>query len=330
MAIAWVDRMEDVSGREWDLVLSRSVRPSPFLSRHFMVPWARIFAAGREKRICRWIREGEPAGFLFLCLCDAGRGWELLGGEQVSDSLDAVVVSGREEEFWSEFLKASRDLFSSRPLLLPNLVEGSPTIDCLPRVCADLGYRFGKEEMDRSPYVPLPSSFEDYLSLLEKKERHELRRKIRKAEEAAPGISFRLTRAGEEFERDFPSFLALHRKSRSGKAAFMDDRMEGFFREMAEGFLSAGRLRLAFLTGGTGDVAAAFQIAWNGSLLLYNSGFDPSRRDISPGLVLLARCIEDAIRDGFREYDFLRGRERYKYDLGGKDRRVYRATVRRP
>ncbi|MBK5094775.1 MAG: GNAT family N-acetyltransferase, partial [Deltaproteobacteria bacterium] len=39
-------------------------------------------------------------------------------------------------------------------------------------------------------------------------------------------------------------------------------------------------------------------------------------------------CIEDAIGDGFREYDFLRGRERYKYDLGGRDRIVYRATVR--
>ncbi len=328
MGLSWTDRMEDVSPQEWDFVLSRSVRPSPFLSRHFLAPWAKAFAAGHRKRIYRWIRNGEPGGLLFLCLCDSGRGWELLGGEQVSDSLDALVISGREAEFWSEFLASSRDLLSHAPLLLPSLVEGSPTIACLPRLCSDLGYSFRMEEMDRSPYVPLPASFEEYLSLLGKKERHELRRKIRRASVAVPGLSFRLTRTRKEFERDFPSFVGLHRQSNTGKAEFMSDRMAGFFREMAEGFLSAGLLRLGFLSREGTDVATALQIAWDGALLLYNSGFDPNYREASPGLVLLARCIEDAIRNGFREYDFLRGGERYKYDLGGRDRIVYRAVVR--
>jgi CelD/BcsL family acetyltransferase involved in cellulose biosynthesis len=137
-----------------------------------------------------------------------------------------------------------------------------------------------------------------------------------------------VTLTGEEFERDFPSFVGLHRQSNIGKAEFMDDRMEGFFREMAEGFLSAGLLRLVFLSRKGVDIASALQIAWDGVLLLYNSGFDPNYREASPGLVLLARSIEDAIRNGFREYDFLRGGERYKYDLGGRDRIVYRAIVR--
>ncbi|NNG46964.1 MAG: GNAT family N-acetyltransferase [Deltaproteobacteria bacterium] len=328
MGLSWTDRMEDVSTQEWDFVLSRSVRPSPFLSRHFLTPWAKTFADGHSKRIYRWVRNGETGGFLFLCLCDSGVGWELLGGEQVSDSLDAIVVSGREEEFWTEFLLSSRDLLSLHPLTLPNLVEGSASIACLPRVCSELGFSFLMEEMDRSPYIPLPSSFEEYLSLLGGKERHELRRKIRRASVEVPGLFFRVTRTREEFERDFPSFVALHRQSHTGKAEFMDDRMVRFFREMAEGFLSAGRLRLAFLSRDGGDMASALHIAWDGALLLYNSGFDPGYREASPGLVLLARCIEDAIRDGFREYDFLRGRERYKYDLGGRDRVVYRATVR--
>src|SRR3990172_2867772 len=164
MGFSWTDRMEEVSAQEWDFVLGRSFRPPPFLSRHFLVPWAKTFAAGHRKRAYRWDRSGEPSGFLFLCLCETGKGWEFLGGEQVSDSLDALVVSGR-------------------------------------------------EEMDQSPYIPLPSSFGEYLQTLGKKERHELRRKIRKAEETTPGLSFRVTRTREEFERDFPSFLSLHPKS---------------------------------------------------------------------------------------------------------------------
>ncbi|MBE0605380.1 MAG: GNAT family N-acetyltransferase, partial [Deltaproteobacteria bacterium] len=59
----------------------------------------------------------------------------------------------------------------------------------------------------------------------------------------------------------------------------------------------------------------------------YNSGYDPERREAQPGLVLIARCIEDALGEGAPEYDFLRGTERYKYDLGGVDRVVYRVTV---
>lgn len=328
MGLSWTARMEEVPAQEWDSVLSRSFRPSPFLSRHFLVPWAKTFAEGHSKRIYRWSRNGEAGGFLFLCLCDREAGWELLGGERVSDSLDALVVSGKEAEFWSEFLVSSRDLLSRQPLLLPNLVEGSPSIACLPRLCSELGFSFLVEQMDRSPYVPLPPSFEEYLLQLERKARHELRRKIRRAEETVPGISFRVTRTREEFDRDFPSFVALHRRSHTDKAAFMDDRMAGFFREMGEGFLSSGRLRLAFLSGKGGDVASALQIACDNSLLLYNSGYEPDYREASPGLVLLARCIEDAIRQGFREYDFLRGGERYKYDLGGRDRVVYRAIVR--
>src|SRR3989304_916570 len=107
MGLSWTDRVEDVSAHAWDSVLVRSFRPSPFLSRPFLAPWAKTLAA--------------------------------------------VVVSGRETEFWSEFLSSSRDFLSSGPLLLPNLVDGSPSIACLPRLCAGLVLSFRLEEMGRAP-----------------------------------------------------------------------------------------------------------------------------------------------------------------------------------
>jgi CelD/BcsL family acetyltransferase involved in cellulose biosynthesis len=331
MGLLLTSLLEEISLEEWDDVLARSFRHSPFLSRRFLVPWAKTFAAGRPLRIARWEREGRAEGFLFLCRRAASDGWELLGGEQVSDSLDALVAAGREAAFWEELLASPRRLLSEGPIHLPNLVEGSPSLSLLPGICRERGVSFLAEEVDRSPFIPLPESFDDYLGRLGKKERHELRRKIRRAAEAEPHLSFRVTGTAEELSSDFSSFVELHRRSQSGKRRFMDDRMAGFFRELAEGFFSAGALRLAFLRGARGDIASAFQIEHDGALLLYNSGFDPEAGDgISPGMVLLARCVEDAIRRGLGEYDFLRGRERYKYDLGGRDRLVYRATLRLP
>lgn len=329
MPLAWTERTGDISLEEWEGVLSRSRIRSPFLSPSFLRPWAEAFARDLPKRFARWDEDGTAKGFLFLCGREGG-GWELLGGDRVSDSLDALVAAGSEGKFWTEVLRASRELLAEGPLCLQCLVEGSPSLPLLPGICEELGIACRVEETDRSPYVPLPERFDAYLERLGKKERHELRRKLRRAEEAEPGLSFRVTGSREEMDRDFPSFVELHRKSHPEKREFMDDRMAEFFREVADRFLTEGRLRLSFLRGRAGDLAAAFQIEHDGSLLLYNSGFDPGRAGTSPGLVLLARCIEDAIRRGLTEYDFLRGRERYKYDLGGRDRIVYRATLSIP
>lgn len=319
--------LEEVPLAAWDGLFSRLAAPSPFLSPRFLRPWHRAFGSECGARAFAWApRGGTIDGLLFLCRLRGG-GWSFLGGEQVADYLDALVAPGMEEAFWRDFLGNGLPVLGGGPLVLPGLVEGTPALQLLPRLCGEAGLACRAEELDRAPFVPLAGSFEEYLSRLGGKERHELRRKIRRAGKVLPGISFRVTRDRAELERDLASFVALHRKSQPDKEKFMDERMEGFFREVAEGFLAAGTLRLAFLSSGGEDVASVFQFRTDGAVLLYNSGYDPARREAHPGLVLLARCIEHAASEGVREYDFLRGTERYKYDLGGIDRIVYRVTV---
>jgi len=118
MGLLIKDRIEDISFEEWDDVLARSVRPSPFLSRRFLVPWAKTFAAGRPLRIARWERGGRAEGFLFLCRRAESEEWELLGSDRVSDSLDAVVAAGMEGEFWAELLRSPREMLAEGPLHL--------------------------------------------------------------------------------------------------------------------------------------------------------------------------------------------------------------------
>lgn len=320
-------RLEEVPEDAWDALLGRIASPFPFLSRHFLLPWRRAFGGERDVRAAVWSPSGGPVeGLLFLHRLPGG-GWTFLGGEEVADYLDAVVAPGLEEAFWKDFLEDGLPALGGGPLNLPGLVEGAASLDVLPRLCRETGRPCRVEEMDRAPFVALPASFEGYLSSLGKKERHELRRKIRRADERLPGLAFRMTRTEGELARDLQSFLDLHRRSHPEKDRFMDDRMAVFFGEIAEGFLRAGTLRLAFLSSGGEDIASVFQFRAGRALLLYNSGYDPARREAQPGLVLIARCIEHALGEGAAEYDFLRGTERYKYDLGGVDRPVYRVTV---
>ncbi|HEY3489961.1 MAG TPA: GNAT family N-acetyltransferase [Candidatus Deferrimicrobiaceae bacterium] len=330
MPISWLDRATDIEAGEWRSVHERSAARSPFLSPSFLLPWEIAFASGRRRRIARWESSGVASGFLFLCeRGDEYPGWELMGGTDVADILDALIVPGMEASFWDAVIGEFGVLLEAGPLVLQNLVAGTPTLEHLALRCAVAGLSLQIEEIERSPCMSLPGSFDEYVEGLDKKARHELRRKMRRAGEALPGISFRVCRDPGEVASAFPAFLDLHRKSHPDKAAFMTEAMAAFFSEVAQRFAEDGTLRLALLSGEPGDVAAAFQIVAGDRLLLYNSGFDPAHRDANAGLVLIARAIERAIAEGFREYDFLRGTERYKYDLGGVDRAVYRATITR-
>ena len=108
----------------------------------------------------------------------------------------------------------------------------------------------------------------------------------------------------------------------------MTPAMERFFRVMTQAFAERGQMRLGLLEHQGSAIGAMLQFDFGGRVHLYNSGYDPAFANDSPGLVTLAHCIRDAIALGRQEYDFLRGTERYKYDLGGRDRAVVR--LRRP
>jgi CelD/BcsL family acetyltransferase involved in cellulose biosynthesis len=328
VSVKWLHEAGGELLAEWQSVLRRSDACSPFISPAFLIPWQRAFAQSRPVRVGRWELGGEASGFLFLCgRGDGLPGWEFMGGTDVSDILDAPVVRGMAPAFWDEMLPAMDELLREGPVQLQSLPADSQTPGILAQRCPDFGYSLRIDETDISPWLPLPAAFDDYVDGLEKKARHELRRKMRRASEALPGMAFRICREPADVAAAIPAFLELHRRSHPDKADFMTEGMAGFFGEIALRLSGDGAIRLALLSDAGGDVAAAFQLVSGDRLLLYNSGFDPARRDANPGLVLIARCIEAAISEGFREYDFLRGTERYKYDLGGRDRAVRRATI---
>ena len=133
------------------------------------------------------------------------------------------------------------------------------------------------------------------------------------------------TRCGIESRLD--DFVALHRRSREGKAKFMDARMERFFRRAVPALAAHGGARLALLDLPDGPIAAFVTLEWDGTVGLYNSGFHPQRAGLSPGVVLLAHVVRDAIERGQRRFDFLRGEERYKFEFGPTSEAVHAVTI---
>ena len=160
------------------------------------------------------------------------------------------------------------------------------------------------------------------------KDRHELRRKLRRLESSG---EYRWYCRSEmaEVEEDLGDFFSLLRESREDKKNFLTPQRERFFRSVATQMAAMGQVKLCFLELGGQRAAAALCFDYGQSRMLYNSGFDPAYGYYSVGLLVKALCLKDAIECGHQYFDFLRGDEAYKYDLGGKDRVLYRMVVKR-
>ena len=183
-------------------------------------------------------------------------------------------------------------------------------------------------EEDVAPGVELPATWEDYLAGLSKKDRHELRRKLRRLESVENWRWYYVNEV-EEVTARLDDFLHLMRLSDPEKAEYMTAEREVFFRKVAQRTAQLGIAKLFFLEMEGQVVATTLSFDYSSTRYLYNSGYNPEYSYYSVGLLLNALCLRDAIEQGQDYFDFLRGDEPYKYHLGGKDHSLYQMVVRR-
>jgi CelD/BcsL family acetyltransferase involved in cellulose biosynthesis len=320
-----VDRLAVTEAPAWDAVADAARLRSPFLGWTWQSQWAAVFAEGRRLDV-RLVRDAEGRLVAILPLYEIAPGtWELLGGADVSDYLDLIAVAGREEDAWNALCTA-RAADPAR-WILHAVPAASPTVTALPGLAAAMGLAADVMLEERCPVLALPSSWDAYLASLSSKHRHELTRKIRRFEREAPDGRAVCVRGPEPVAARLDDFLALHRRSRVGKAKFMDERMERFFRAALPALAARDGVALWFLEAAGAPVASFVCLDWEGTVGLYNSGFAPERAVLSPGLVLLSHVIRDTIARGRARFDFLRGEERYKLEFEPTPEDVFRVTI---
>jgi CelD/BcsL family acetyltransferase involved in cellulose biosynthesis len=198
----------------------------------------------------------------------------------------------------------------------------------LSKPAEDAGLELTVRKDSTTSILPLPGSWNEYTAALPSKRRHELRRKLGRLERQYAGATVRRSNEGT-LERDLASFVALHRQAIGRKSSFMRASRAQFFAALAESFQRAGWLRLHLLEANGFVLAATFGFAARDVFYLYNMAFDRRAARASPGIVLVARVIEETIAEGVHTFDFLRGAERYKFDLGAQPLELERIRLAR-
>lgn len=325
---------------EWNALLHNSTADTPFLTFEWQKTWIDCLCSCEGEVHLLTVRDGGAllgiAPLFVLTEPDQDgrprRLLRLIGSVDASDYLDLIAARGCEREVLTAMLDALEQSDTWDAIDLWNVPEASLTRSLLPDLIAARGWTLLDEKQVVCPIIHLPATFDDYVQSLDKKERHELRRKIRRAE-ATEGVTWYAI-TGQDHTHDLDeaaeSFISLMMKSRSDKSDFMNDDMRRFFHQMIRATHAGGFLHLAFLEVGGVRVAAYLSFDYNRQRLVFNSGLETEGyQALSAGIVLAARIIEEAIQCSYGEFDFLRGDEKYKYQLGAKDTWIYHVRVDR-
>lgn len=185
---------------------------------------------------------------------------------------------------------------------------------------AGTGASFVRRQTEVAAVLHLPPTFDEYLTMVGKKERHEIRRKARRYARGL-GETRHLTETGPGW--GFEEFVRLHKLATGAKGRFMDEETRSLFRKLA----GLRGWRVDLLEAGDGQATACvFGYCTDDTYYLYNSSFDPAYSTFSPGVVLLTSLIEKVIEEGLTRFDFLKGSETYKRRLGAAHRPLYTVT----
>ena len=311
---------------QWRDLLSTSAVDTIFITPQWQKVWWDQFGDGAEMLLLSLQGQNGIEGMAPLARREGTI--TFIGSQDLFDYNDFLVSKGAESRFYS-YLLNHLDGEEWETIELFSVPENSPTLTYLPDLARRHGHSVEVKEEDVAPGLNLPGSWDGYLEGLSKKDRHELRRKLRRLYSADQ--EFRLSKVTDpvEIENNLESFFVLMRTSRGAKHHFLTPAREQFFRKVTAEMSMIGVFKLFFLDQGGQPVAAAMCFDYGPARLLYNSGYDPAYHYFGVGLMLKALCLKDAIEDGKSYFDFLRGSEPYKYDLGGKDRTVYQLVVTR-
>ena len=328
----------EIDPQEWNDLLSGSITDTPFLRYEYQCTWWEHRGGGE------WLRQqaelvlvtareddGKLIGIapLFISEYDGQFALLLIGSIEISDYLDLIVRTDDHARFITGLLDflASSLPDNWRGLDWYNLPDSSPTLAALKAESTQRGWTHLEEMYRPTPRIALNGDFEEYLSRVEKKQRHEIRRKMRRAEESGRGVRWYISDMAD-VEAEIDSFLGLMEHDQ-GKAGFLHDNMRAQMRAVIRIAHEHGWLWLAFLEADGQRIAANLNFDYNNKLWGYNAGVNRDFMDLSPGWVLLGYVLQWACENKRSEFDFMRGDEEYKYRFGAVNQYVMRVKATR-
>jgi len=337
----------EIDSTTWNTLVEGSISDTPFSRYEYLIEWWKTLGGGewgsaKLVLVSAWESGSEVTpplligiAPLFIHEYDGQQALLLVGSIEISDYLDLIVREADLPRFLSgliDFLDSSLPFNTTQGgpgtwsvIDWYNLPDSSPTLAALKSESEERGWNYQEEIYRPTPRIALNGSFEDYLAGIDKKQRHEIRRKMRRAAESGR-VRFYIVDRDADIEPELASFFHLMVQD-PNKAMFLKDVMRDQMSNSLKAAHTYGYLWLAFLEVDGVKAAATLCFDYKNKLWGYNSGVSRDFMELSPGWVIMGYDIQWCCENGRYEFDFMRGDEEYKYRMGGVNKYVMRARV---
>jgi len=314
--IASPEAMTALAAR-WTALWRRQPGATPFQHPAWLEAWWRQFGNEWPRLVTAW-SGADLVGILPLYEYEDVDGRKLLPvGIGLSDYIDALCDPAHPEAV-DPILAAIGDIPEWRECYLPDLAPEA----ALRRAACPPGVSDEFSDSIPCPVLALPGCAEGLAQIVPRKTLRDLRQAHSRTK-AAGSLAFEAADDARSVEAAMGELFRLHRKrwrERGEGGVLGDAKVQAFHREAAPVLLECGLLRLYTLRIGGGMVAVYYGFVHGGRAYAYLGGFDPDEPRLSPGAQIIGHAITEAIAEGAREFDFLRGGETYKYAWGAADR----------
>jgi CelD/BcsL family acetyltransferase involved in cellulose biosynthesis len=310
--------------RRWNALLAETESDNIFLTWEWLYTWARCYLAESQLWIVLVFKNTELVGIAPFCMWPrvAGvvkiRELRFLGSEDVgSANLDVLVRKKHRgpaiRAIYRHLHDAARGAWDL--LTLSEVPAESPSIDVWDALVQETGRIMEVIGTTVYPVIDLRDGLKPFVASLSANERSNLRRKQKHLEELG-GVSYERVSSSQDVERAMQVLIHLHQvrwERRGTVGVFGDERRRRFHRDIVRAFSEKGWVRLDFLLLDGEAIAGVYGYTYRGRYSFYLPALNPTiGARTSPGILLLFRCIEEAVREGCTEFDLLRGAADYK------------------
>lgn len=174
----------------------------------------------------------------------------------------------------------------------------------------------------------LPDTWEAYVASLKRNTRSKVRSRVKKIDES-PRVQFVVADTEPAVLAVLPGLLDLMQRDGGVKGRRTRWLFRPHLKRVAGPLARQGRLTVHHLLIDGELAAGLINLPTPTRELMWNTAMDDRFREWSPGYALNALSIRYTIRQGRRQFDFLRGMMDYKKELGGVAKPMHRLRFRR-
>lgn len=318
---------------QWQLLLNRSQPNHVFMTWEWLFTWWEHFGQGQELFILVVEDEGEVVGILPLMLCIQEGGYmnkerrlHFIGYRlrRWNDWMDIIAI--RKEEV----IQAALEYLLERQYMwdfldLWDIPEDSDTIGILSDLARQLGFPVQKKSISTCPYLPTTSDWQSYYgSFRSMRTTGDPERQVRRL--SARGELKMHWAEDSDLMVNLEALFDLHQRRqpmRHKSSRFSQEVYRKFYCALVHVF-PRNWLDCSALTLNGEVIAAHFGFRYNHKFYWCTPAFDPDYAAFSPGKVFLKAIIETCFADDeILEFDFLVGKEPYKYEWTTLERHGY-------